>query len=55
VDHRFNRSRYDAEVVVAGFTGSLRDEIDPDRVVVGWVSVVDKTMRPAAAGVWVRE
>jgi hypothetical protein len=54
VDHRFNRTRYDAERVMATFTGSLRDEVDPDRVVQGWVSVVDDTMHPASAGVWVR-
>lgn len=54
VDHRFNRTRYDAERVMAGFTGSLRDEVDPDRVVDGWVSVVSETMHPATAGVWVR-
>jgi hypothetical protein len=55
VDHRFNRSRYDAERVMASFTGSLRDQVDPDQVLEGWVSVVNETMKPAAAGVWVRE
>jgi len=55
VDHRFNRIRYDAEQVMAGFTGSLRDEVDPDTVVTGWVSVVSETMHPASAGVWVRD
>jgi hypothetical protein len=55
VDHRFNRTRYDAELVMARFTGSLRDEVDPDLVVAGWVSVVNDTMHPASAGVWVRE
>jgi hypothetical protein len=54
VDRRFNRPRYDAEVVVSGFTGSLRDEVDADRVVRGWVSVVEDTMKPTSAGVWLR-
>jgi hypothetical protein len=54
VDHRFNRSRYDAERVMDGFAASLRDEVDPDRVVGGWVSVVNQTMHPASAGVWVK-
>jgi hypothetical protein len=54
VDHRFNRSRYDAERVMASFTGSLRDQVDPDQVLEGWVSVVNETMKPATAGVWVR-
>ncbi|MGH8949070.1 MAG: hypothetical protein ACRDXF_09460, partial [Acidimicrobiia bacterium] len=55
VDRRFNRSRYDASKVMDGFSGSLRDEVDPDRVVEGWVGVVSATMQPASAGVWVRE
>jgi hypothetical protein len=54
VDHRFNRTKFDAERVMAGFTGSLRDVINPDEVVTGWVAVVDETMHPASAGVWVR-
>ena len=55
VDRRFNRSRYDAQKVMDSFSGSLRDQVDPDRVVEGWVGVVSTTMQPAAAGVWVRE
>ena len=55
VDHRFNRTRYDAERVMAGFTGSLRDEVDPETVVEGWVSVASETMRPVSAGVWLRD
>jgi hypothetical protein len=55
VDRRFNRSRYDAQKVMDGFSGSLRDQVDPVRVIEGWVGVVSQTMQPAAAGVWVRE
>jgi hypothetical protein len=54
VDRRFNRSRYDAERVMDGFSGSLRDEVDPDRVLHGWVLVVNETMNPAGSAVWVR-
>jgi hypothetical protein len=55
VDHRFNRSRYDAERVMDEFAGSLRDRVDPDEVVDDWIDVVAETMQPAAIGVWVRE
>ena len=55
VDRRFNRSRYDAQKVMDGFSGSLRDQVDPVRVIEGWVGVVSATMQPAAAGVWVRQ
>jgi hypothetical protein len=55
VDRRFNRSRYDAQLVVDVFAGSFRDRVDTEGVVDGWVGVVAETMQPAAAGVWVRE
>lgn len=55
VDRRFNRSRYDAQRVMDEFAGSLRDRVDADEVVEGWLGVVDSTMQPTAVGVWVRE
>ena len=55
VDRRFNRSRYDTERVMTGFTVTLRDEVDPERIIGGWVSVVATTMQPERAGVWVRD
>ncbi len=55
VDHRFNRSRYDAQRVMDRFAGSLRDQVDSEEVVEGWVGVVAKTMQPASVSVWVRE
>ena len=38
VDHRFNRSRYDAQLVMDRFAGSLQSEVDPDQVV-AWLGV----------------
>jgi len=55
VDRRFNRSRYNAQLVVDEFAGSLRDQVDSEEVVDGWVGVVAETMQPVSAGVWVRE
>jgi hypothetical protein len=55
VDRRFNRSRYNAQLVVDEFAGSLRDQVDSEEVVDGWVGVVAATMQPVSAGVWVRE
>ncbi len=54
VDRRFNRSRYDAARVVDSFAGSLREQVDPQELVDGWVGVVSETMQPAALGIWVR-
>lgn len=55
VDRRFNRSRYDAELVMDRFAGSLRHQTDAMSVVNGWVEVVSETMQPSAVGVWVSE
>ena len=46
VERRFNRSRYDAQQVMERFSGSLRQDLDPDTVVTGWVGVVSETMQP---------
>jgi hypothetical protein len=54
VDRRFNRSRYNSQRVIDGFSETLRDQIDSDQVVEGWVGVVSQTMQPSAVGVWVR-
>lgn len=54
VDRRFNRSTYDAERVMDGFAGSLRERVEPDGVVEGLLDVVSDTMQPVALGLWVR-
>jgi hypothetical protein len=54
-NRRFNRSIYDAELVAERFSGSLRDRVDPEGVVDGWMGVVSETMQPSSIGVWVRE
>ena len=55
VDRRFNRQRYDAQRVMDGFAVSLRDRVDPEEVMNGWVGVVSSTMQPDAIGMWVRD
>jgi hypothetical protein len=55
VDRRFHRARYDAQKVMDDFAESLRDEIDPDDVVEGWVDVVEGTLEPTKVGVWVKQ
>jgi hypothetical protein len=55
VDRRFNRSRYDTQRVMDGFAGSLRDQVDTEQVVNGWVDVVSETMQPSSVAVWVRQ
>lgn len=54
VDRRFNRSRYDAEAVVAAFTLRLRDAVDLDTVRSDLVQAVNGAVHPAHASVWLR-
>jgi hypothetical protein len=53
VDRRFNRSRYDSQLVMDGFADTLRTEVDPLDVADGWLSVVSSTMKPTVIGVWI--
>lgn len=55
VDRRFNRSRYDADRTVDVFTRRLRQEVDLDQVRSDLLHVVQDTMQPATAGLWLRD
>lgn len=55
VDHRFNRTRYDAEGTLAEFAARLREQVDLQAVHAGLLAVVGKTVQPASAVVWLRD
>jgi hypothetical protein len=55
VDHRFYRERYDAERTLDTFTARLREQIDLASLERELVGVVNDTMRPAHASVWLRK
>lgn len=55
VDRRFNRARYDATLVVEGFSTRLRDQIELQQLHADLLGVVAETVAPASALLWLNE
>lgn len=54
VDRRFNRARYDAVRTIEEFGHRLRDELDPETLRGEIVAVLEETVLPQHASVWLR-
>jgi hypothetical protein len=54
VDRRFNRRRHDASQTIVAFSTRLRDEVDLATLTGELLAVVDQTMQPTRALLWLR-
>jgi hypothetical protein len=54
VDRRFNRHRHDAARTIADFSARLRDQVDLGTLTGELLTVVDQTMQPTKASLWLK-
>ena len=55
VDRRFYRQRYDATQAAEAFTSRLRQEVDLDTVTTDLLDVVQETLQPTHATLWLKD
>jgi hypothetical protein len=55
IDRRFFRKRYNAELILQAFSSTTLKEVDLDQLRNHLLQVVEETMRPEQAFLWIRE
>ena len=54
MDRRFDRARVDGERTSAAFADRIRDEVEIQAVATELAATVDRSIRPASQGLWLR-
>ena len=55
IDRRFYRQKYNAERVLTDFSAALRDQVELDHLKSSILGVVEETVQPTHASLWLRE
>ena len=54
VDRHFNRPRYDAAQTIQAFSARLHQQLDLEHLTAELLAVVEETMQPTLASMWLR-